>query len=123
MKEDRAPFDAFVDSLRGWMNQMLGIIHRRRIVLNLPFWLGGLMAFGFDLMHVLTLRLIDNKILTRDQVRQLQSDNVVSADARGLSDLGIVPTATDVILPEYLWRFRPSGQYDAIKASAKKLKA
>jgi NADH dehydrogenase len=28
----------------------------------------------------------------------------------------------DAILPGYLWRYRPSGQYDAIKDSAKRLK-
>ena len=27
------------------------------------------------------------------------------------------------ILPDYLWRFRPTGQYDAIKESAKNLRA
>ena len=29
----------------------------------------------------------------------------------------------EAVLPDYLWRFRPSGQYDAIKDSAAKLKA
>ena len=52
----------------------------------------------------------------------LQKDNVVSGDHKGLDDLGIVPTATEVVLPGYLWRFRPSGQYAAIKDSAKNLK-
>jgi NADH dehydrogenase len=28
----------------------------------------------------------------------------------------------EAVLPDYLWRFRPSGQYDAIKDSAKNLK-
>jgi NADH dehydrogenase len=46
----------------------------------------------------------------------------VSQGARGLADLGIRPTDMDAILPGYLWRFRPSGQYDAIKDSAKRLK-
>ena len=45
----------------------------------------------------------------------------VSYEGR-LDDLGIVPTATEVVLPGYLWRFRPSGQYAAIKDSAKNLK-
>jgi hypothetical protein len=26
------------------------------------------------------------------------------------------------VLPDYLWRFRPSGQYDAIKESAKNMR-
>ena len=30
--------------------------------------------------------------------------------------------AMEAVLPEYLWRYRPSGQYAAIKGSAKNLK-
>ena len=41
----------------------------------------------------------------------------------GFAALGIRPTAMEAVLPDYLWRFRPSGQYDAIKESAKNLKA
>jgi NADH dehydrogenase len=53
----------------------------------------------------------------------LRRDNVVSSDAKTFVDLGIETTALESVLPEYLWRFRPSGQYDAIKESAKNLKA
>jgi len=56
-------------------------------------------------------------------VVNLKSDNVVAQDAHGFDALGITPTAMETILPEYLWRFRPSGQYDAIKESAQNLKA
>jgi NADH dehydrogenase len=41
----------------------------------------------------------------------------------GLSDLGIAAVAYEAVLPDYLWRFRPSGQYDAIKESARNLRA
>ncbi len=63
-----------------------------------------------------------NSVLTRDQVRSLRHDNVVSEDAKGLADLGIKPVALEAVLPDYLWRYRPSGQYDAIKDSAKNLR-
>jgi NADH dehydrogenase len=53
----------------------------------------------------------------------LRKDNVVSEGAKGFEDLGIRPTNMAAILPDYLWRFRPSGQYDAIKESAKNLRA
>ncbi len=43
--------------------------------------------------------------LTRDQVRMLQSDNVVSPGMLTLADLGIQPTHPDLILPTYLSRF------------------
>ena len=41
---------------------------------------------------------------------------------RDLADLGIQPTDMDSVIPEYLWCYRPSGQYAAIKESAKNLR-
>ena len=46
----------------------------------------------------------------------------MSPDAKGFADLGITPSALAAVLPDYLWPYRPSGQYDAIKASAKNLR-
>ncbi len=111
-----------VDSFRGLMGRMLHVVQRRRAVVNLPFFLGRIMGFGFDMVQAVTLGLIENKVLTRDQVKNLRHDNVVSAGAKGFADLGITPTALEAVLPEYLWRYRPSGQYAAIMESAKNLK-
>lgn len=111
-----------VVSLRDLMAEMLDEIRRRRLVLNMPFWVARLMAFGFDMMQVMSLGLITNAVLTRDQVRGLAHDANVSDGAKGLADLGIVPVPLGAVLPDYLWRFRPSGQYDAIKESARKLR-
>ncbi|MEM6757998.1 MAG: complex I NDUFA9 subunit family protein [Pseudomonadota bacterium] len=108
-------------TFRALMRQMLIVIRRRRLVLNVPFWAATIMGFGFDMLNKATLGLLPAQI-TRDQVRNLRRDNVVSDDAKGFDTLGISPTALDAVLPEYLWRFRPSGQYDAIKESAKNLK-
>ncbi len=110
------------DSLRGLMGRMLHVIQRRRAVVNVPFFLARIIGFGFDMVQGVTLGLVENKILTRDQVKNLRHDNVVAPGAKGLADLGITPTAMEAVLPEYLWRYRPSGQYAAIKDSAKNLK-
>ena len=110
-----------VHTFRELMQHMLGVIRRRRLVLNIPFWAAMVTGFGFDMLNTVTLGLVPAQI-TRDQVRNLRRDNVVSADARGFDDLDISPTALEAVLPDYLWRFRPSGQYDAIKESAKNLK-
>ena len=77
---------------------------------------------GFDMVEAVTMGLITNKVITRDQLNSLGTDNVVAPGAKGLADLGIQPTSMDAVLPEYLWRFRPSGQYAAIKDSAKNLR-
>ena len=50
--------------------------------------------------------------ITRDQVDLLLHDNVVRPGALGLTTLGIVPTAAEVILPTYLDRFRVGGRYN-----------
>lgn len=111
-----------VDSFRGLMGRMLSVIGRRRMVVNLPFWVGGFIGGALDVASALTLGLVPNRILTRDQVRSLHHDNIVGAGARGFADLGITPAAMGAVLPDYLWRFRPSGQYAAIKASARNLR-
>ena len=111
-----------VATFRSLMTTMLTTIRRRRLVLNIPFFLARIMGGAFDLLQALTLGLVENKMLTRDQVRNLARDNVVSDGAKGFADLGIVPTSMESVLPEYLWRYRPSGQYAAIKESAKNLK-
>ena len=111
-----------VDTFRGLMGRMLKVVQRRRAVINVPFFMARIMGFGFDMVQAVTLGLIENKMITRDQVRNLARDNVVAPGARGFADLGISPTSMEAVLPEYLWRFRASGQYAAIMDSAKNLK-
>lgn len=111
-----------VDTFRGLMQRMLKVIQRRRAVVNTPFFIARIMGFGFDMVQAVTLGLIENKMITRDQVKNLARDNVVSPGAKGFDDLGITPTAMEAVLPEYLWSYRPSGQFAAIKDSAKNLK-
>ena len=110
-----------VHTFRELMQQMLQIVRRRRLILNIPFWMARVMAFGFSVLRFLSLGLVRGP-LTADQVKNLAVDNVVSEGAKGFDDLEIAPTAMEGVLPDYLWRFRPSGQYDAIKESAKNLK-
>ena len=109
-------------SFRDLMTRMLAVIQRRKLVLNIPFFGARILAFGFDTLQLVTGGLIKNGMITADQVRSLRHDNVVSPDARGFADLGIAPTSMESVLPEYLWRYRPSGQYAAIKDSAKNLR-
>ncbi len=109
-------------SFKDIMQEMLGIIRRRRLVVNIPFFFATAMGIGFDILTFVTGGLISGPI-TRDQVVSLRSDNVVAENAKTFADLGIEPTSMEAVLPFYLWRFRPSGQYDAIKESARNLRA
>lgn len=110
-------------AFRDLMDDMLQIIRRRRLVFDMPKWAARFMASGLNLAETLSLGLFSNTVLTKDQIVALGQDNVVSEDAKGFADLGIAPLAMDAVLPDYLWRFRPSGQYEEIKESARDLKA
>ncbi|WP_054006660.1 complex I NDUFA9 subunit family protein [Cypionkella psychrotolerans] len=110
------------ETFRAIIAKMLTVIRRRRLVLNLPFFLANIPANLLDFASFATGGIFHNSILTRDQVASLRSDNVVAPGAKTLADLGITPTDYASVIPEYLWRYRPSGQYAAIKESAKNLK-
>ena len=111
-----------IETFSELMKRMLGVIQRRRLMLKVPFFVAGIMGQSLDLLKAITFGLFPNNILTQDQVKNLQIDNIVSTDANDLSDLEIRPTAMETVLPEYLWRYRVSGQYASIKDSAKGLK-
>lgn len=111
-----------VADMSGLMDKILEITHRRRVKLPVPTFVARIMAFVLDMGQAVTLGLVSNGILTRDQLKTLAHDNVVGEGARGFDALGIRPTAMGAVLPDYLWRFRPSGQYDAIKDSARNLR-
>lgn len=110
-----------VRTFRELMTEMLSVIHRKRLVLNIPFFAAGIMAKLMELGQTLSLGIVPAQITT-DQVANLRNDNVVSEGAKTLADLGIEPTTTASVLPSYLWRFRPSGQYYDITESAKTLR-
>lgn len=110
-----------VATLGRLVSEMLRVIRRRRWLFEMPGSLARLQAFGLDTTQKLSFGLINNSLLTRDQVRLLAKDNVVAADARGFAQLGIEPTAMEAVLDSYLYVYRPHGQYDAIQESAERL--
>lgn len=110
-----------VYTFREMMDVMLGVVKRRRLVLNIPFGIANIIAPIAGAVQFLSLGIVKAPI-TKDQVINLRKDNVVGADSAGFAAFGIEPTDLEAVLPDYLWRFRPSGQYDAIKDSAKNLK-
>lgn len=110
-----------VETLHDLARRMLGVIERRAFILHLPFWYARLAGWGFDMIAKMTGGLIP-AMITRDQVKMLRHDNVVGDDAKGLADLGVTPTAMDAVLDDYLYCYRPSGQYSEITDSGKNLK-
>lgn len=86
------------------MRLILREIDRRRLIVPVPFWVATFIAAFAEWLPV--------PPLTRDQVTQLKRDNVVSGAHPGLSDLGIVPTAAEAVLPTYLDIYRPGGRFN-----------
>jgi uncharacterized protein YbjT (DUF2867 family) len=96
-----------VMSFRELLELTLEQIGRKRLLLPLPWTVARVQAFFMEFMP--------KPMLTRDQVKMLKVDNVVSGKAisegRTLEGLGISPTAMRTILPSYLWRYRKAGQF------------
>jgi NADH dehydrogenase len=98
-------------TLKEIMQRVLAYTMRKRPLVPLPFWLAKLQGA--------ILQLLPKPLLTVDQVRMLQTDNVVSADAirtgRTVEGLGVEPVAIASIVPDYLERFRPRGQFSVYR--------
>ena len=80
------------------------------------------MASLLDFVQFATMGLIENKIMTRDQLKLLKVDNVVGEGMPGLPELGIRPTAMDAVVESYLYAHRPYGQYTALTETADHLR-
>jgi uncharacterized protein YbjT (DUF2867 family) len=83
-----------VRTLKQLIEYMLKLIKRKRIVIDLPP--------GVAQVQAQFLQRLPGKLLTTDQIRMLERDNIVSPWTPGLSELGIVPTPMDLIVPAYL---------------------
>jgi NADH dehydrogenase len=95
-------------SFRELLELMLSVIRRKRPIVAVPIPVAKIQ--GIVLGQLARVGIAPP--ITLDQVKMLERDNVVSPGAKTLGDLGITPTSMEAILPTYLARFRPSGQYD-----------
>jgi uncharacterized protein YbjT (DUF2867 family) len=100
-------------TMREIMETILKIIDRDRMLVSLPFGLAKLQS--------IVLQFAPGALkLTPDQVELLRSDNVVSQAAKTagltLEGLGITPDSMEAVAPNYLWRFRPAGQFQRTNA-------
>jgi NADH dehydrogenase len=98
-------------TMRQVMERVLTYTMRKRPLVSVPFWVAKLKGA--------VLQLLPTPLLTVDQVRLLETDNVVSEAAtrarRTLEGLGIEPTAIAAIVPAYLEQFRPRGQFSVYR--------
>jgi uncharacterized protein YbjT (DUF2867 family) len=95
-------------TFKDMMELMLRETYRKAALVPVPF---GLASFGASLAN-----LTPWPPITPDQVRLLKSDNVMTKGALGLHDLAMEPDSVEAILPTYIWRFRPQGQFQVVTA-------
>lgn len=101
-------------TLKAVLSYILRETGRDRLLAPLPFFAAKILG-GFTQMTTLVGM---TPPLTRDQVVMLETDNVVTDGAEGLSALGIEPTGLEAIAPSYLWRYRKGGQFAEGPAAA-----
>lgn len=85
--------------MREIMQTVVKYTDRRPYICGLPFWLAKIEAFF--------LQFLPKPLLTPDQVKLLETDNVASGQHPGLTELGVAPTTVESVVPAYLRRFRP----------------
>ncbi|WPE22228.1 complex I NDUFA9 subunit family protein [Shinella zoogloeoides] len=103
-------------TFRQCLETMLRIVDRKRPLVALPFGIASLIGSIASLIPFV------KPPLTSDQVKLLRADNMVSEAARKegrtLEGLGIEPVLAEAILPSYLVRYRPQGQFTKIDRTA-----
>ena len=67
------------------------------------------MPYAVASLQATFLQFMPTPLVTPDQVKLMQIDNVVTGDLPGLGDLGIAPTTVEVIVPTYLTQYRRGG--------------
>ena len=67
------------------------------------------MPMGLLALQAAVLERLPGKLLTRDQLKLLARDNVLTPGADGLAELGVAATPIERVVPAYLRRFQPGG--------------
>ncbi|MEA1940670.1 MAG: complex I NDUFA9 subunit family protein [Pseudomonadota bacterium] len=96
------------------MRFILDEIDRPRLLLPLPWAIGSVIAMLSEMAAILPFV---QPVITRDQLIQLQRDNVVADGAKTLADLGLEAETVDAVVPSYLVRYRRYGQFHERQAS------
>ena len=97
-----------VYTLRELVQKVMEVLGKKRpiIGLNKPF------SYAQGLM----LELLPGKLMTRDNVRSMEVDNVTESAIA--AELGVTPTALEAVIPEYLSNATPRGAYDGFRSAA-----
>ena len=95
-------------TLKQLVQKVMDILGKQRPIVGLNDGLSMAQAFMLELMPI--------KLMTRDNIRSMQVDNICALPIPPVLD--VVPTALEVIVPEYLLDSSPRASYDAFRSAA-----
>ncbi len=105
-----------IKTIKDVYEDIMAITHRQKRMVTMPYFVASLIGTISSFIPLVT------PMITKDQVILLKSDNVVSgaamSEGRILQGLGIEPTLAAAILPSYLVRYRPEGQFSQSGSAA-----
>lgn len=84
---------------------------RKPWIIALPYWYGRILA--------VFLQFLPKPLVTPDQIKLLEIDNVADGSKPGLAELGVTATTAETIVPTYLRRFRPFQQQKKLRLQAR----
>ena len=97
-----------VISFKEILQRLLNLISKKRILIPLPFPLADFSARLFQMLP--------NPLLTRDQLRLLKYDNVLSGKYKSNSDIGVPSTRYfDEEVKKYCYMWKDGGQFSTEK--------
>ena len=97
-----------VYTLKAIIQKIMSILGKQRPIIGLNDSLSMAQGFMLELMPI--------KLMTRDNIRSMQVDNVCATSMA--TELDVVATSLDVIAPEYLLDISPRAGYDAFRSAA-----
>ena len=95
-------------TLRKLVQKVMTVLGKQRPIIGLNDTLSMAQGFMLELMPI--------KLMTRDNIRSMQVDNICSATIA--PELDVVATSLDVIVPEYLLDSSPRASYDSFRSAA-----
>ena len=107
-----------IETFRKLIERMLKVVRRKKLIINQPMIAAKILSYNLDMLQIISFNIFKNFIITRDQVKQLALDNIVTNNVGTFAEFGITPQSMDAILESYLYQYRPYGQYTSIHESA-----
>ena len=95
-------------TLRKLVQKVMTVLGKQRPIIGLNDTLSMAQGFMLELMPI--------KLMTRDNIRSMQVDNICSATIA--PELDVVATSLDVVVPEYLLDSSPRASYDSFRSAA-----